>query len=80
METIEHKSMKFTIWDVGGLQKLRPLWRHYYLNTQGIFISLRYALINKLSSPYSKIFIRTVVSKYDEVRTRNEVSKIFCID
>eukprot|EP00794_Sanderia_malayensis_P007948 gene7948-8805_t len=36
VETIEHKSMKFTIWDVGGLQKLRPLWRHYYLNTQAV--------------------------------------------
>lgn len=35
VETIEHKSIKFTIWDVGGVQKLRPLWRHYYLNTQG---------------------------------------------
>ena len=35
VETIEHKNLKFTIWDVGGLHKLRPLWRHYYLNTQG---------------------------------------------
>jgi len=36
VETIEHKSVKFTIWDVGGVQKLRPLWRHYYLNTQAV--------------------------------------------
>ena len=35
VETVEHRSLKFTLWDVGGLQKLRPLWRHYYLNTQG---------------------------------------------
>ena len=35
VETIEHKNLKFTIWDVGRLHKLRPLWRHYYLNTQG---------------------------------------------
>jgi len=37
VETIEHQNIKFTIWDVGGVQKLRPLWRHYYLNTQGLF-------------------------------------------
>lgn len=37
METIEHRNLNFTIWDVGGDPKLRPLWRHYYLNTQGIY-------------------------------------------
>jgi hypothetical protein len=24
------------VWDVGGQDKIRPLWRHYYQNTQGI--------------------------------------------
>ena len=38
METVEYKNLKFTIWDVGGQQKLRPLWKHYYFNTQGTFI------------------------------------------
>jgi len=23
-------------WDVGGQDKIRPLWRHYFQNTQGI--------------------------------------------
>ena len=36
-ETVEHRSLKFTLWDVGGLQKLRPLWGHYHLNTQGSY-------------------------------------------
>ena len=35
VETVEFKNLKFTFWDVGGQQKLRPLWKHYYLNTQG---------------------------------------------
>ena len=26
----------FTVWDVGGQDKIRPLWRHYFQNTQGI--------------------------------------------
>lgn len=37
VETVEYKNLKFTIWDVGGKHKLRPLWKHYYLNTQGRF-------------------------------------------
>lgn len=27
---------QFTVWDVGGQPKLRPLWRHYYFNTQAV--------------------------------------------
>jgi len=36
VETVEYKSISFTVWDVGGQDKIRPLWRHYYQNTQGI--------------------------------------------
>lgn len=28
--------MKFTVWDVGGQDKIRPLWRYYFQNTQGL--------------------------------------------
>ena len=28
--------MLFTVWDVGGQEKLRPLWRHYFNNTDGL--------------------------------------------
>lgn len=38
VETVEYKNLKFTIWDVGGKHKLRPLWKHYYLNTQGTLL------------------------------------------
>ena len=24
------KNITFTMWDVGGQEKIRPLWRHYY--------------------------------------------------
>merc|ERR1711972_880938 len=36
VETVEYKNISFTEWDVGGQDKTRPLWRHYYQNTQGI--------------------------------------------
>merc|ERR1719361_2692355 len=36
VETVEYKNVSFTVWDVGGQSKIRPLWKHYYNNTQGI--------------------------------------------
>ena len=44
VETVEFKPCRFgrhgnfsvTAWDVGGKDKIRPLWRHYFQDTQGI--------------------------------------------
>ncbi|KAF3645819.1 ADP-ribosylation factor 1 [Capsicum annuum] len=36
VETVEYKNSSFTVWDVGGQDKIRPLWRHYFQNTQGL--------------------------------------------
>ena len=36
VETVEYKNISFTVWDVGGQDKIRPLWRHYFQNPQGL--------------------------------------------
>jgi len=36
VETIEYKRLKLTVWDVGGQDKIRGLWRHYFQNTSGL--------------------------------------------
>lgn len=36
VETVEYKNISFTVWDVGGQTIIRPLWRHYFTNTQGL--------------------------------------------
>ena len=36
VETVAYKNISFTVWDVGGKDKIRPLWRHYYQNTQAM--------------------------------------------
>uniref|UniRef100_A0A3B3SUW5 ARF GTPase 5 n=1 Tax=Paramormyrops kingsleyae TaxID=1676925 RepID=A0A3B3SUW5_9TELE len=36
VETVEYKNICFTVWDVGGQDRIRPLWRHYFQNTQGL--------------------------------------------
>ena len=30
VETVKYKNISFTVWDVGGQDKIRPLWRHYF--------------------------------------------------
>jgi len=36
VETVQYKNISFTVWDVGGQDKIRPLWRHYYAGTDGL--------------------------------------------
>uniref|UniRef100_A0A8C5R7P1 ADP-ribosylation factor-like protein 14 n=1 Tax=Leptobrachium leishanense TaxID=445787 RepID=A0A8C5R7P1_9ANUR len=37
VETVEPiRNVSFTVWDVGGQQKIRALWRHYFVNTDGL--------------------------------------------
>lgn len=36
VEKVQYKNVMFTVWDVGGQEKLRPLWRHYFNNTDGL--------------------------------------------
>ena len=37
VETVQPvKGVTFTVWDIGGQHKIRPLWQHYYQNTQGL--------------------------------------------
>ncbi|UJR14148.1 hypothetical protein I4U23_001142 [Adineta vaga] len=36
VETVISERVHFTVWDVGGQDKIRPLWRHYYTGSQGL--------------------------------------------
>jgi|EP00769_Ergobibamus_cyprinoides_P000310 ADP-ribosylation factor protein 1 len=36
VETVEYKNISFTVWDVGGQDTIRPLWKHYYQNAQAV--------------------------------------------
>lgn len=36
IETVTHKKMNLTVWDVGGQDKIRPLWKHYFQNTDAL--------------------------------------------
>lgn len=37
VETVEPvKNVSFTVWDVGGQDKIRPLWKHYFVGCEGL--------------------------------------------
>ncbi|GLD51762.1 E3 ubiquitin-protein ligase TRIM23 [Lates japonicus] len=55
VETVEYKNLKFTIWDVGGKHKLRPLWKHYYLNTQAVVFVIDSCHRDRLMEAHSEL-------------------------
>lgn len=37
VETVQPvRNVSFTVWDVGGQDKIRPLWRHYFVGCEGL--------------------------------------------
>ncbi|XP_952472.1 adp-ribosylation factor, putative [Theileria annulata] len=36
VETVEYRNLSLNVWDVGGQDKIRPLWKHYYTNSQAV--------------------------------------------
>ena len=36
LEVIKYRNVEFTVWDIGGQDKIRKLWRYYYENTEAI--------------------------------------------
>lgn len=36
IEILEYENISFIVWDVGGQETIRRLWKHYFENTRGI--------------------------------------------
>ena len=36
VESVQYKNIDFTIWDVGGQDKIRKLWRHYFTGSDAV--------------------------------------------
>lgn len=51
VEKVQYKNVIFTVWDVGGQEKLRPLWRHYFNNTDGLVKQLIFSIIYAYRNP-----------------------------
>lgn len=66
VEKVQYKNVEFTVWDVGGQEKLRPLWRHYFNNTDG--------LVRCLFSIYISCLVVVVVE------TMSALSRDYCFN
>ena len=71
VETVEYKNLKFTIWDVGGQPKLRPLWKHYYLNTQAVIYVIDSSDESRLTESHDEL-VKLISEKVREREQRNE--------
>ena len=40
VEILSYKGLSFTVWDIGGQDKIRVLWKHYFENTDGLIFVL----------------------------------------
>ena len=36
LESLEYKGLKMTMWDIGGQDKIRDLWKHYFEGTNAL--------------------------------------------
>ena len=50
------KGVSFTVWDVGGQDKIRPLWKHYFHNTEGLVYVVDSADKERLSEAKEELF------------------------
>jgi ADP-ribosylation factor protein 1 len=64
VETVQIKGIDLNIWDAGGCDKMRPLWRHYFQNTQAIIFVVDSNDIDRLDSTYSDAMIRKYAGNY----------------
>ena len=49
VETVEYKNICFTVWDVGGQDKIRPLSTHYYHNMQAVIENILNKVCRQMS-------------------------------
>ena len=49
VETVAYKNIEFMVWDMGGQDAIRPLWRHYYENAQALIFVVDSADAERLS-------------------------------
>lgn len=49
VEAVQYRNISFLVWDVGGQEKLRLLWRHYFENAKGLIFVVDSADVERIS-------------------------------
>ena len=49
------RDVTFTMWDVGGQEKIRPLWRHYVCGADGLIFVVDSSDVGRLGEGKASI-------------------------
>ena len=71
MEQVEHGNISFTICDVGGQEKIRALWRHYYAGSSAVVFVVDSSDQDRLDDEYG--FRNNVKTELDKVLEADEL-------
>ena len=50
------KNVTFTMWDVGGQEKIRPLWRHYFYGSEGLIFVVDSSDVTRIQEARDELF------------------------
>mmetsp|Transcript_7874 Transcript_7874/g.16164 ORF Transcript_7874/g.16164 Transcript_7874/m.16164 type:complete len:183 (-) Transcript_7874:181-729(-) len=56
VETVKRKNLSFSVWDVGGQDQIRGLWRHYFLNTAAVIFVVDSNDVNRLAEAKAELW------------------------
>ncbi|KAJ3316467.1 hypothetical protein HDU76_001776 [Blyttiomyces sp. JEL0837] len=54
-EAVKYKNITFNMWDCGGQDSIRSLWRHYYNGTQGLIFVIDSSAKSRLDEAKTEI-------------------------
>ena len=57
VETVKYNNLNLTIWDLGGQEKIRKLWRHYFDNVDMLIYVLILVMLVELKKPKMNFII-----------------------
>ncbi len=55
VETINYQKAELTLWDIGGHPKLKPLWRHYFAETNAVLYFVDYTQLGNIEEAYQDL-------------------------
>jgi len=73
VETVKYKNIFFKVWDIGGQEKTRCLWEHYYRDTKGVIFVIDSSDIEHIDNDCNEYNHYNQASCYDNIRSRNNV-------
>lgn len=62
VETVTHKNVSFAVWDCGGQERIRPLWRHYFTKTDALIYVVDSSDLDRLEES-KKELLRVISDK-----------------